>query len=126
VDDADFKKLTPGRIIRAGVLDPQGKGPKVRPLIVLTQPASNDPDAEFRVVAGSTQSPVEGNEAFAVKLPGHHQRGGHPRTGLSEATWFYAFWTCTVKVGEVERFNKFAPEHLLAELRALIEQTGQA
>jgi hypothetical protein len=62
VEDADFKKLIQCRIIRAGVLDPQGKGWKVRPLVVLTPPASNDPDAEFRVVAGSTQSPVAGNE----------------------------------------------------------------
>jgi len=125
VPDADFKKLTPGRIIRAGVLDPQGKGWKVRPLVVLTQPESNDPNAEFRVVAGSTQSPEEGNEAWAIRLPGYHQRGGHPRTGLSETTWFYAFWICTVKVGDVERFNKFAPEHLLIELHRLIEKAAQ-
>ncbi|MBN9121622.1 MAG: hypothetical protein J0I06_21160 [Planctomycetes bacterium] len=125
MDDADFKKLTPGRIIRAGVLDPQGRGWKVRPLVVLTQPDSNDPEAEFRVAAGSTQSPVEGNESLAVEVPGHHQPGGHPRTGLSETTWFYAFWLCTVKVGEVERFNKFVPEHLFAELRTLIESAGR-
>ncbi|MCI0702409.1 MAG: hypothetical protein L0241_15105 [Planctomycetia bacterium] len=125
MDDADFKKLTPGRIIRAGVLDPQGKGWKVRPLIVLTQLASNDPDAEFRVVAGSTQSPVEGNEGLAIRVPGHHQPGGHPRTGLHETTWFYAFWICTLKVGEVERFHKLTPENLFLELRALIEKAEQ-
>lgn len=125
MDDADFKKLTPGRIIRAGVLDPQGKGWKVRPLIVLTQPESNDPEAEFRVVAGSTQRPVEGNEELAIELPGHHQPRGHPRTGLAETTWFYAFWICTLKVREVERFHKLTPEHLLLELREIIEKTGQ-
>ena len=125
MDDADFKKLIPGRIIRAGVLDPQGKGRKVRPLIVLTQPEVNDPDAEFRVLAGSTQGPVEGNEGLAIQLPGLHQRDGHPRTGLAETTWFYAFWICTLKVGEVERFHKFTPEYLFAELRGLIETAGQ-
>jgi hypothetical protein len=125
VDEADFKKLTPGRIIRAGVLDPQGRGWKVRPLVVLTQPESNDPDAEFRVVAGSTKSPEAGNEALTIEVAGHHQRGGHPRTGLSETTWFYAFWICTLKVGDVERVNKFVPEHQFAQLRKLIEDASQ-
>jgi hypothetical protein len=125
VDEADFKKLVPGRIIRAGVLDPQGKGWKVRPVVVLTQPVANEPDAEFRVVAGSTQSPVAGNEQLAIRVPGQHQPGGHPRTGLAETTWFYAFWICTVKVGEVERFNKHVPEHLFAQLLSMIDNAAQ-
>lgn len=125
MDDALFAKLTPGRIILAGVTDPQGRNYKVRPVVLLTRPSANDPVSEFRVACGSTVGPVAENEPFTIRLPGHHQRGGHPRTGLRETTWFYAGWLRTATVSGVADFLKLFPEHELIRLRELIASLAE-
>ena len=91
---------------------------KERPLVLLTLPSLNDPDGEMLVVAGSTKSPRPENLPFAVKVDG--RRGGHPGTGLFEATWFYAGWIRTVKVREVTRFHRFFPIPAYETLKEMI------
>lgn len=120
MDDAEFAKLTPGRIVWAGVTDPQGRNPKVRPVIVLDRSAGNAPEAQFPAVCGSTQPPDPGNAGFAVRLNGTDRPGGHPRTGLRTTTWFYATWVRAVAVGDVSGFLRFCPDADLLQQRRLI------
>jgi hypothetical protein len=124
VEDTDFARLKPGRIIRAGVLDMHGRNWKVRPVVILTSPAENAPDSELQVACGSTSEPTKENEPFAIRLPGHHSPAGHPRTGLHETTWFYAGWLRTVMLGEVDRLLKFFPESELLRLRQMISDVA--
>jgi hypothetical protein len=125
VDDADFAKLKPGRIVRASVLDMSNRPCGPHPVVVLTSPAENDPDAEFRVACGSRNDPDPGNEQFAIRVAGVPGPLGHPRTGLYANTWFYACWLRTVTIADVDRLFKFFPEHDFLRLRQLIQQAGE-
>ena len=118
----DFKRLTPGRILRAGVDDMHGRGWKVRPLVILTKPETNSPEAEFRVACGSRTAPEPGNEYFAVEVIGIPN--GHPRTGLVATTWFYAYWLRTLKINEIATVLKFFPEHDFLRFVEIIRSAG--
>jgi len=93
---------------------------KERPLVLISLPGSNQPDCEFRVVAGSRTPPILQNILFAIKVRG--KRGGSPATGLKDDTWFYAGWIRTVKVGDVVQFYRHFPSYLYPDLLAMIEQ----
>ena len=120
MNDADFAKLKPGRILMAGVWDMSGRGWKERPVVILNNPAKNDDFEEFDVACGSSKPPDSCNEPFAISVLGQRPHG-HPRTGLMVETWFYAGWIETVKVGEVVRLLKRVPDYDFLRLRELIE-----
>ena len=120
MNDADFAKMKPGRIVMAGVWDMRGQGWKERPVVMLNSPSKNDDAEEFDVVCGSSKSPDTDNEPFAIPILGQRPNG-HPRTGLIVKTWFYAGWIETVKVGEVVRLLKRVPDHEFLRLREIIE-----
>jgi hypothetical protein len=126
VEEADFVRLTPGRIITACVLDMQGGNPKVRPLVILTKPSSNDLESQIQVVCGSRTPPIQANEPFTIRLPGGISPNRNPKTGLRDTTWFYAGWVRTIKVGEVVDFLKFFPGYELTKLGELITQAANA
>ena len=117
---AEFAKLTPGRILLAGAMDMRGRGWKERPVVVLSSPTANDPDAVFAVASGSSRGPDVGNEVFAIPLLGQRPNG-HPRTGLLVKTWFYAGWIRAVEVGDVIRLLKRFPDDNFERLLDIIE-----
>ena len=119
MEHADFVKLTPSRILLAGVTDIRGYGWKERPVVVLSSPTANAPDNVSAVACGSSSGPDAGNEDFAIPLLGQRPNG-HPRTGLFAKTWFYAGWIRPVTVGEVVRFLKRFPEHDFQRLLEII------
>ena len=86
MNDADFAKMKPGRIVMAGVWDMRGQGWKERPVVMLNSPSKNDDAEEFEVVCGSSKSPDTDNEPFAIPILGQRPNG-HPRTGLIVKTW---------------------------------------
>lgn len=126
MDPADFNKLKPGRILHAAVSDMKGRGLKDRPVVVLTAPLDNNEDATFEVACGSRTEPEPNNEHLAVQAQGMDRPGGHPRTGLTATTWFYAMWLRTIQVGDVRRLAKFVPDSDFAKLRKMIEDTASA
>jgi len=120
VEPSEFAKLKPGRILFSCVPDMQGRAHKDRPVVVLSTPESDDPDTEFYVASGSTKSPEIANVPFAICVKGINKPGGHPRTGLTEDTWFYALWILTVKVGMVRRLAKSFPAYDFMRFQEMI------
>ena len=121
MDNADFNKLTRGRIVYSAVSDMQGRGMKDRPLVVMSVPATITGDDFIEVVCGSTNPHVPENEHLTVRAPGTNQYGGHPKTGLDRTTWFYAPWTRSIRVCEIRRPAKFLPEPEVLKLQKMLE-----
>ena len=83
-------KLVPGLIVRAVVLDPAGRNPKARPLVLLTGEDDTPADAPLiaAAISGTLPRPLPN---YYVLLPWH--RSGHRQTGLKKkcaavCNWF--------------------------------------
>ena len=126
MDAADFHKLKRGRIIFAEVSDMQGRGMKDRPLVIMSVPSVVTSDATVEVICGSTKPPVPENEHIAVEAPGMDQYGGHPRTGLTFTTWFYAPWSRSIEIGHIRRTAKFLPEPEMLKLQKILDDAANA
>lgn len=113
-----------GRIIRATILDPQGRNAKSRPVVVVVPPVDNDPATTLGVIGVSTQIGMAPADV-CVSLP--WQNGGHPRTGLSARCEAVCTWLETITVANVEReIGQVPADRMLAILQILTRLTPPA
>jgi hypothetical protein len=90
-----------GSVIRARVFDPQGRNPKVRPLVIVTPTAEIPRAAELVAIAitGEFATPLAPDE---VELPYHP--GGRAGSGLKKQCVAKCRWQCRIKpVDIIER-----------------------
>ncbi len=95
-------------IIFAEVLDPNGKNPKTRRVVVLT------PDSALAtgfpiVVAGVTSTLPDPLTSDYVKLPYKNPPGRHPKTGLTKAAAVLCTWIVEISRGDIRGRSGFVP-----------------
>ena len=101
-------------VLVSGLLDPQGRNPKDRPCVVVTNPAMS-PEGRQLVVAISTTLPDTLPDDY-VLLPYHHAH--HPRTGLNRRNAAIGRWVREVEESQILRKVGIVPGK---QIRALAE-----
>lgn len=101
-------------VLVAGLLDPQGRNPKDRPCVVITNPESRTEGRQF-VVAISTVLPDPLPDDH-VLLPYMNPR--HPKTGLNKRNAAIGRWVGEVDESQIIRKLGFVPGK---QIRALAE-----
>ena len=104
-------------IIFAEVLDPNGRNPKTRRVVVLT------PDIELAagspvVVAGVTGTLPNPLTADYVKLPYKNPPGRHPKTGLTKEAAVLCTWILAIAPNDVRGRSGFVPPAYMAIIHA--------
>jgi hypothetical protein len=109
--------LRQGSIVQALVCDPQGRNPKVRPLVVIT-PTSEILASKLLVgvaITGQFSNPLCRDE---VALPYHP--GGRASSGLRKPSVAKCTWLVTVRPEDIAEHKGFlSAERLLAVLSAV-------
>jgi mRNA-degrading endonuclease toxin of MazEF toxin-antitoxin module len=105
-------------VLVADMLDPQGRHPKDRPCVVVTQPEST-PEGRQLVVAISTRLPDP--------LPDDHvllpwQRPHHPKTGLNMRNAAIGRWVEMIDEGRIIRKLGFVPDRPLLALTKVLDR----
>ena len=95
-------------IIFAEVLDPNGRNPKTRQVVVLT------PDIELAaefpiVVAGVTGTLPNPLTADYVKLPYKNPPGRHSKTGLTKEAAVLCTWVVSITPNDIRGRSGFVP-----------------
>jgi mRNA-degrading endonuclease toxin of MazEF toxin-antitoxin module len=103
-----------GRIIRATVLDPQGRNPKVRPLVIVSRTEDIKSGETFLAVAISGELPKPLPDSY-VRLPWHPQR--HPRTGLKKDCAAICTWYVTLTEADITEYGGIVPS---AQMQAIL------
>ncbi|MBL8797309.1 MAG: type II toxin-antitoxin system PemK/MazF family toxin [Planctomycetia bacterium] len=102
-----------GRIVLAEVADPQGKNPKVRPLVILT--ADADIQQGTPVVAAAISTSFDQlDPAVYVALPWHP--GGLSRTKLTAPCVAVCNWLVEISPDSIVRYGGWVPSVLMREL----------
>lgn len=99
-----------GSIVQATVLDPGGRNPKSRPLVLVSlvaELAAGEPHLAV-AITGSLSKPLAEDE---VALP--WQRAGHPKTGLSKRCGAKCSWIVEVTDAQIESVNGRVPDRQL-------------
>jgi mRNA-degrading endonuclease toxin of MazEF toxin-antitoxin module len=100
-------------IVFAHVLDPNGRNPKIRRVVVLT------PDDALAagfpiVVAGVTGTLPDPLTADYVKLPYKNPPGRHPKTGLTKDAAVLCSWIVPIAPDDIHGRSGFVPPALMA------------
>jgi mRNA-degrading endonuclease toxin of MazEF toxin-antitoxin module len=106
-----------GDILLAEVLDPQGRNPKVRRIVVLT------PDAALAAghpIVGAAVTSTLPNPLTAdyVPLPWKNPPGGHPKTGLTKRAAVACHWLMVIDPTDVRGRSGFVPPREMAMVEA--------
>ena len=115
--------LKQGSIVRATVYDPQGRNPKVRPLVIVTTTAEITATEPIAVVAitGTFSNPPADHE---IVLPWH--RSGTVCTGLRKESVANCRWQEEIlKSDVVDDKGRYIPNRHLAMILEQIEKIGQ-
>ena len=91
--------LQQGQIVRVAMPDPQGRNWKRRPVVIYTPTDEIAADGMIDVVAITTQV---GTFPPEVSVPLPWQRGGHPRTTLTQRNEAICTWTGRVPITDAE------------------------
>lgn len=102
-----------GTIAWAIVLDPNGRHPKRRPIVIVTSQSDMDSHEEILAVAITTQIP-EPLPADAIELPWQHN--GHPRTKLARPCIARCDWIVSLTKSDILQIGGVVPEPLLREI----------
>jgi len=101
-------KLEPGLIVQAEVVDPQGRNPKSRPLVLLMGDEAA-PEGSLTAVAITGTLPKPLSE-FHVLLPWH--RAGHPMTGLKKRCAAVCNWVIAVqRTAQIQLMGRVPDKH---------------
>ncbi len=102
-----------GQIVLAEVLDPQGRNPKTRPLVIVTETEEIREDQPFFGIAitGTFSLPLPDD---CVKLPWDRQ--GHPRTGLKKPSVAVCGWPEELRHDSIRRVMGVVPAKELLEI----------
>lgn len=110
-----------GRIVWVELLDPQGRNPKNRPAVIVSDNAHihpGDPTCEVLVV-GITTKVEETPAEHAVALP--WQRGRHPRTGLYEPSVAVITWLERIRLAAIREYGGTVPGRQLLDILQRLE-----
>lgn len=104
-------------IIFAEVLDPNGRNPKTRRVVVLT------PDVELTagfpvVVAAVTSRLPNPLTAHYVMLPYKNPPGRYPKTGLTKEAAVLCTWVVTISLNDIRGRSGFVPPTHMAIVNA--------
>ena len=102
-----------GRIVLAGVVDPQGRHPKVRPLVLLTSDADIQGGAPLVAAAIST-SFDQLDPSMYVSLPWHP--AGNARTKLTAPCAAVCTWLVEVSPDCIVKYGGWVPSDKMQEL----------
>ncbi len=109
-------------ILVSGLLDPQGRNPKDRPCVVITNP-ERSPDGRQLVVAISTVLPDPLPDDY-VLLPYMDPR--HPRTGLNKRNAAIGRWVSEVDESQIIRKVGIVPGKQIRALAEILARLGRA
>jgi hypothetical protein len=104
-------------IVFAEVLDPSGKNPKTRRVVVLTTDIELAAGYPMVVawVTGTLPSPLT---ADYVKLPYKNPPGRHPKTGLTKESAVFCTWVVSINPNDVKGRSGFVPPAHMAIVNA--------
>jgi mRNA-degrading endonuclease toxin of MazEF toxin-antitoxin module len=111
--------LTQGRIVWATVPDPQGRNPKDRPLVVISDSSKSAADDDLVVVAVTTQA-HEAPREHCVALP--WARGPGCITKLTEPSATVCTWLCTINKSAIRKVGGLVPPKFVKEILAKIDE----
>ncbi len=109
-------------ILVANFLDPQGRNPKDRPCVVMTNNASPTPEGSQLVVAISTIVPDPPPTGYAL-LP--WQRPHHPKTGLNKPNAAICTWIAEIADSRVLRRLGIVPNRQLSLIADTLSQLAR-
>jgi mRNA-degrading endonuclease toxin of MazEF toxin-antitoxin module len=103
------------------VLDPHGRNPKTRPIIVVTPDdvILEGGDLFGVAVTGTFPDPLP---VDAVKLPWH--RDGHPKTGLDKPAVAACHWIVPIDPDRVVRPRGFVPAKQIWAIAEILNRTA--
>ena len=107
-----------GSIVWVELLDPQGRNPKRRPAVIVSDDEEIQASGEAWVVAVSTQL-NEAPREVQVDLPWHANR--HACTGLTERCSAVCTWLERVKVSEILTHIGMVPTAQMLAILNLVE-----
>jgi mRNA-degrading endonuclease toxin of MazEF toxin-antitoxin module len=90
-----------GRIVLAEIHDPQGRNPKIRPLVIVSETEEIRSDQSFLCVAITSTLPRKLPEDCVLLT--YHARG-HPRTGLKKRCAAVCSWLVEIQEEDIQRF----------------------
>jgi mRNA-degrading endonuclease toxin of MazEF toxin-antitoxin module len=109
--------LEPGLIVWAEIVDPQGRNPKARPVVLLTGKEDTRADDPLTAVAITATLPKPLPD-FYVLLPWH--RSGHPMTGLKKRCAAACNWIAEVQQSvDLEVIGRLPDQHFADVLAAI-------
>jgi mRNA-degrading endonuclease toxin of MazEF toxin-antitoxin module len=109
--------LDQGRIVWVELLDPQGRNPKIRPAVIVTQTEEITDDGVVVVVSISTQIDTA-PEDVCVELPWH--RDGHPRTKLNSRNVAICTWAVPVQISSIVSMGGRVPMKQMREILSIL------
>lgn len=118
-----MSQLQQGRIIRATVIDPQGRNSKPRPLVIVSSTSEIGGGEPFVAVAITSYfaDPLEADE---VELPWHP--AGRVRTGLKKPSVAKCSWLCEVNVSDVLGIYGIAPRVQMEQIINIVKSLNDA
>ena len=93
-------KLEQGRIVRVETVDPEGRNPKKRPVVIVTPTEEIKSDGTLVCVAITAEIP-DVPSADHVVLPYHRNR--HPRTGLKKRCAAMCSWLFQITETDIKK-----------------------
>jgi mRNA-degrading endonuclease toxin of MazEF toxin-antitoxin module len=118
------RALCQGRIVWVELTDPQGRGPKVRPAVVLTPTAAIASAGTIVVAAISSQIGMAPPER-TVPLPWHRDRK-QSRTGLTEESEVICDWLRELPVAAVRGTSGVVPTNQLMQIIGKVHELMQS
>lgn len=101
-----------GTVVLAEVVDPQGRNPKTRPLVVIEDFDDGDDDVFCVAVTTAVPKPLP---ADCVNLPWHRDRR-QSKTGLTAACVAVCNWVVSLDETRIEQTIGRVPDSRLAEI----------
>ncbi len=105
-----MEPLQRGRIVWVEIPDPNGRNPKLRPAVILSQIESDEP---FVAVAVTSTLPAPLAPSM-VELPWHPK--GHPRTRLTRRCAAVCNWLVELTADQVRDTAGLVPDRPLQEI----------
>jgi len=102
-----------GRVILATVFDPQGRNPKTRPAVIISETTQIQADGRIACVAITSSVPDEIPDDF-VLLP--FQPQGKVRTGLRMRSAAMCSWLFEISEDKIEKYVGLVPTQLMKEI----------
>jgi len=111
------RSLRQGQVVRARVYDPQGRNPKIRPLVIVSPNQDIRGDAPLLTVAVTSRF-TEPLSADEVELPWHPL--GQAHSGLTVRCVAKCRWMVKIRSEDVMAVKGFLPKAALEQIIRII------